>query len=69
MNRWPVISLGNIRTKKHTHIGIVDLLVGPINIYETHTKKNHVLLYSSVKASHAMADVKEVWIAIHKESK
>ena len=41
---------------------------GPIYIYETRTKKNHVLLYSSVKASQAMTDVKEVWIAIHKKS-
>ena len=42
--------------------------VGPICIYETCTKKNHVLLYSSVKASQAMTDIKEVWIAIHKKS-
>ena len=48
------------------HIGIVDLLA--LFTYETHTKKNHVFLYSSVKASQAMTEVKEVWIAIHKKS-
>ena len=42
--------------------------VGPIYICETRTKKNHVFLYSSVKASQAMTDIKEVWIAIHKKS-
>ena len=47
------------------HIGIVDLLA--LFTYETHTKKNHVFLYSSVKASQAMTEVKEVWIAIHKK--
>ena len=42
--------------------------VGPINIYETCTRKNNVFLYSSVKASQAMTDDKEVWIAINKKS-
>ena len=42
--------------------------VGPIYIYETHTKKNHMFLHSSVKASQAMTDVKEVWIVIHNKS-
>ena len=34
--------------------------VGSIYIYETRTTKNHVFLYSSVKASQAMTNVKEV---------
>ena len=42
--------------------------IGPIYIYETCTKKNHVFLYSSVKASQAMTDIKEVWIAFHEKS-
>ena len=42
--------------------------VGPICICETRIKKSHVFLYSSVKASQAMTDVKEVWISIHKKS-
>ena len=40
------------------HIGIVDLLA--LFTYETRTKKNHVFLYSSVKASQAITEVKEV---------
>ena len=59
--------LDAIRTKKHTHIRIVDLLV-PFTYMKHGLKKNHVFLYSSVKASQAMTDTKEVWIAIHKKS-
>ena len=41
--------------------------VGPIYIHETRTKKI-MFLYYSVKVSQAMTDVKEVWIAIHKNN-
>ena len=59
--------LDTIRTKKHIHIGIVDLLA--LFTYMKHMlKKNHVFLYSPVKASQAMTDIKEVWIASYKKS-
>ena len=84
MTRWPFISLENIlayilekkcvtrnildaiKTEKHIHIGIVDSLA--LFIYMKQVLKKIMCLNSSVKASEAMTDVKEVWITIHKKS-